>query len=81
MGTLRIAYVRGDPVLFASDSISVAIDEGTAMEVKDRQHLEFELSSGRHAIMVKGSRCKKTIELDMDGTSRSQSSVRESWGA
>ncbi len=67
MGTLRIAYVRGDSILFASDSISVVIDGGPAAEIRDQQHLEFELSSGRHAIMVKGSRCKKTIELDMDG--------------
>ncbi len=67
MSTLGINYVRGDPILFASDSISVAIDGGPASEINDQQHLEFELSSGRHAIMVKGSRCKKTIVLNMDG--------------
>ncbi len=67
MGTLRIAYVRGNPALFASDSISVAIDGGPAAEIRDQRHLEFELSAGRHAIVVKGSRCKKTIELNMDG--------------
>ena len=67
MGTLRIAYVRGNPAFFASDSISVAIDGGPAAEVMDQQNLEFELSAGRHAVVVKGSRCKKTIVLDMDG--------------
>ena len=47
--------------------ISVAIDGGPAAEVMDQQNLEFELSAGRHAVVVKGSRCKKTIVLDMDG--------------
>ena len=67
MGILRIAYVRGGPALFASDSISVAIDGGPAAEIRDQRHLEFELSADRHAIVVRGSRCKKTIELNMDG--------------
>ncbi len=67
MGTLRIAYVRGNPALFASDSISVEIDGGPAAEIRDQRHLEFELSAGRHAVVVKGSRCKKTIELNMGG--------------
>ena len=67
MSTLGINYVRGDPTLFASDSISVAIDGGPASEIKDQQHLEFELSAGRHAVEVRGSHCRNTIELDMDG--------------
>ena len=67
MGTLRIAYVRGNPAFFASDSISVEIDGGPAAEVRDQQNLEFELSAGRHAVVVKGSRCMKAIEVDMGG--------------
>ena len=67
MNVLMIKYVRGRALFRSTEKLSVSIDGKSAGKIQDQEELSIELADGCHEVVARCGRCKKVIELHMEG--------------
>ena len=66
MSLLKISYVRGGAITNSTKVLSVEIDGARVGEISDNSEQSWELTEGRHEVIVRSGQRKKIIEIFMN---------------